>query len=67
MPKIKVSLRSIFLKMVVRPSRSTQRLSTGGSRRAEFINFSHFFSTGYPAFFQALQPPLRAKTCRYPF
>ena len=36
-----VSLRSIFF---YKYDRSTQRLSTGGSRRAEFLNFRHFRS-----------------------
>jgi len=29
----------LYIKMIVRPSRSTQSLSTGGSRQAEFLNF----------------------------
>ena len=35
--------------------------------RERHHNFSHFFSTGYPAFFHAYQPPLSAKTFACPF
>jgi hypothetical protein len=35
---------SFIINMIVRPCRSTLRLSTGGSRRVEFLNFRHFRS-----------------------
>ena len=64
MPKIMVSLAprgalSFIINMIVRPSRSTQRLSTGGSRRVEFINFRHFwhYST-FGTFFSVFEDEL---------